>query len=144
MKFLNPLSLRSDKSKFSDDFSLFWIGKSTGAQSRKLFDRFKNWQTNYMEMVPIIFDGYKMEEKMLLVWFEPSVKISLAHLWPVVVSALFENQKMTEQISAIDIYSTFLFPLDLNFQDFQGQSRTAKDVCPIFDFKNLTKIGKSF
>jgi len=55
----------------------------------------------------------------LILWFEPSIKLTLADIWPTVMSVLFENLDSAKSVSAVDLFTTAWDPVnaDLRFPD---------------------------
>ena len=141
VRFLNPQTMRSDGSTLCEDFSAFWIGKTTGEKSRKLLERFPNWQTNNLISIPVMFDTGKADLKGLILWVEPSLNVHLADLWPTILAAIFEDQDFANQFAAVDIYMCDVSKNKFNttiLTNGEGQEREWEKVS---NFDSLSKIG---
>ena len=114
-----PSMERANGTKYDDCFSAFWLGKGSGLFSRKLLKKIDNWQVKHMVSLPIIFDAGKSDLKALILWFEPSMKLTLADIWPTVMSILFGNFDSAKSVSAVDLFTTAWDPVnaDLRFPD---------------------------
>ena len=140
LKTINPATKRSNGTKYDDCFSAFWLGKDSGLVSRKLLKNVENWQVKNLVSLPIIFDIGKSQPKALILWFEPTMKLNLADIWPTVMSVLFQDEHMAKNFSAIDLLMTDwdAVKADVRFPDaLQADDKYMKSTW--FDFESLKK-----
>ena len=137
---VNPASQRPNGTKYDDCFSAFWLGKDSGLISRKLLKKVENWQVKNLVSLPIIFDLGKTEPVALILWFEPTIKLNLADIWPTVMTTLFTNEQVAKNFSAVDLFITDWDPTkaDVRFPDAL-QTDGAHLKSPWFDFETLKK-----